>query len=278
MTQGQMTITPPKSTVKDSIILLLSEKFPLTVKQIHALLKKNFQSESSYQAVHKILTHLGKEHIALKEKTTWKLNPLWLQKQETFFQQTLQKYGGNQNKYDIDLHFDGTQVFHFDRFTDLCVETAKLLSSRKLQPNKEPFYCVFEYGWWPFKFQFEHLELLYRMVKNCPNSRHIIRKNTPFGEWIGKQYRRVGGIGAPIGTSVNISNDIFIQGDYIIEIRISPEGKKTIEKYWNKWKNLNDQFKDFGVKPEPTIHATVQITKNPSLAKFFKNELEKYFN
>lgn len=276
MIVNPVQVTQAKST-RELIVSLLAQKWPLSVKQIHFQLKKDYSTPVTYQAVHKLLIGLEKEQITVRNGSQWQLNSSWLQHQETFFQQALQRYSGNKNKYDFDPRFEGTQTFEFDSFTDLCVETAKLLASRKLNPKAEPFWCVLEYGWLSFKFNFGHLELLYTMVKNCPKSRNIIQKKTSFGEWIWKQYQRVGGIGAPIGTHIGMREDIFIQGDYIIEVQISKEGKKVIEQYWNKWKNLNDLFKDFGLKKEPKIESTVKITKNPQLASFMKNELEKYF-
>ncbi len=270
------SIAAEKST-KDQLISVLSQKWPLTTKQMHFSLQRQFAAKITYQAVHKLLSKLEHEKIVSKNKNAWQLDSAWLQKQSTFFQQTIQKYAGNKNRYNFDPSFEGTQTFEFDNWTDLNVQTAELLSSHKLNPKTEPFYCVLEYGWWTFKFQFEQLELLYNMIRNCPNTRYLIQKKTPFGEWIGKQYRRVGGIGVPVGTNIGMKEDFFVQGDYIIEASTSEKGKKIIEHYWNKWHSLNDLFKEFGLKKEPKIESTVKITKNPQLAAFMKKELEKYF-
>lgn len=269
-------LTQPKST-KEQLIFLLSQKWPQTAKQVHQSLKRETTKGITYQAIHKLLVNLENDGIAQKTEKGWQLNPTWLQSQEHFFQQTIHRYGEKKNRYDFDATFEGTQTFEFDNITDLNVETAKLLASRKLNPKIEPFYCVLEYGWWPFKFTFDQFELLYNMVKACPKTKFIIRKKTLFGDWISKQYQRIGGIGAPLGTPVDVNEDIFIQGDYIIQVKISDAGKKIIKHHWKKLKNLNYLFKEFGLKPEPKIHSTTTITKNPQLAQFMKIELDKYF-
>lgn len=268
-------ITTEKST-KEQLIAILSQKWPLSTKQVHLVLKKQFGVSVTYQAVHKLLSRLEQEKIVSKNQNAWHLDNNWLQKQSTFFQQTIQKYAGNKNHYNFDPNFEGVQTFEFDSFTDLCTETAKLLTSHQLNPKKEPFWCVMEYGWFTIKFRFEHLEILYEMLTHCPQARFIIRKKTPFGEWIAKQYRRVSGIGI-VGHNMDIREDIFIQGDYLIEIQLSDTAKKIIEQYWNRWKNIDETFKEFGLKKEPIIETIVKITKNPQLAAFMKKELEKYF-
>ena len=274
---GSGAIELGDSSTKNQIILVLSRKWPLTVKQVYSLMKKEFFTAVSYQAVHKVLLGLEKQKVVSRIGSAWQLEQNWLQKQETFFQQAVQKYGGAKNRYLIEENFEGTQNFEFDSFSDLCVETAKLLTSKNLTQKAESFYCILEYGWCTIKFKFEHFGLIFGMLKKCPNARYIIRKKTRFGEWIWKQYRRAGGIGAPIGTKIKIQEDIFVQGDYIIQIKISNPGKKIIRKYWKKWKNIEDTFKDLGLKPEPKIECKVKITKNPELANFIKQELDKYF-
>ncbi len=264
-------------STKEQIIAVLSQRWPLTVKQICYHLRKSLSFNITYQAVHKMLCKLEEDRILSKSKGVWQLDKNWLQNQEAFFHHALQNYEGYKNKYLFDSGFEGMRAFEFDNFSELCVETVKLLSSNKLTQKTEPFYCVMEYGYFPFKFNFEHLLLLFKMLKICPQSRYIFRKNTPFGNWVWKQYARIGGIGAPIGTKIDLKEDLFVQGNYIIQVKISETGRKIIRQHWQKWKNLNDSFKDFGLKPEPKILATIKITKNPGLSMFLKNELEKYF-
>ena len=241
-------------------------------------INKDYSTVISYQAIHKLLIELNNEKIIEKIGKEWKLKKEWLQQGEQFFKKSLDEYNGLLNKYNITVPFEGNKTFKFDNFTELCVKTAELLESKTLATNGNGcFICVLEYGWWAFKFKFEHLELLYRMIKNCPTSKNIIRKDTPFGRWVREQYNKVNAISAPIGTKIDLEEDLFVQGDYIIEVNISTEGKKMIEKYWSKWKNINDLFKDFGLKEEPKIEATVKITKNAEMANFMRKDLEKYF-
>ncbi len=139
-------------------------------------------------------------------------------------------------------------MFEFDNFTDFCVETAHLVANRKLSPAGKPAYFALQYGWWPFKFKFEQLELLYKLGRNALRSFSVIQKITPFGIWIQKQYDRAGDPyrSLPVGTTVNIQQDIFVQEDWIAQVEISPAGIKHIKHYWNNGKTSKTAIRNLG--------------------------------
>ncbi len=230
----------------------------------------------TYQAVHKALQELENEHILIKHENAWQLNPAWLDSQASFIRQTRQKYAGNKNKYAIDLNYDGPQVFEFDNMTDFGVEIAKLVTEKILCQKKEKAYFIMEYGWCSFKFKFTHLKMLYKLVRNAPASIHLIRKTTPFGEWAHQQYIRAGGVGA-IPVNLPFEDDLLVQGNWVVQTHFSPESKKIIEKYWKKWKNLEDCYSEFGLKPEPKMKIVSTVTKNPTMARFLSQEIEKQY-
>lgn len=262
-------------TAKDAIIHTLSTIFPLNAKKLHYTLEREQGMNITYQAVHKALLELENEHILTKNENAWQLNPAWLDSQENFIRQTRQKYAGNKNKYNIDLNYEGPQTFEFDNHTDFSVETARLVADKVLCKNKETAYFMLEYGWWTPKFKFSHLALLNKLMRSSPKSCHIIRKVTPFGVWVQKQYERAGGKGL-IGLNVPFDDDMLVQGEWIVQVHLASESKKIIEKYWKKWKGLEDCFKEFGLKEEPKMKIIATVTKNPTMARFLSQEMEKY--
>ncbi len=268
-------MTNQKISTRDEIIKLLSEKWPLTTKQIYIELTKKNRRTITYQAIHKILTQLKIETTLKKTENRWGLDTNWLQEKSQFFTNTSYKYSNKKNRYSFDPHFNGTQTFEFDNITALSVETAKLLSDDSLQQNNTPFHCILEYGWWTLKFRFEDVELLYKMIQKCPASKHIIQKKTKFGKWIHKQYLRVGGNGK-IGCDIGLKRDFFVAGEYVIDVDFSLNAKGIIKKYWEDWHELGDLFHEFWLKPEPEATSKVQIYKNNALAQFVKREVEKY--
>lgn len=160
----ESTPLKPKST-HETIIHILSHQHPLSTKQLHHVIQKEEGMSITYQAIHKALHEMEEETIIEKNnQKEWKLNPNWLEKQKKFYEKTIETYEQKKNKYYIDPNKNETQTFEFDNFTELCVETAKLVADSILCKNKESSYFVMKYGLWTLKFKFEHLSLLRRLV------------------------------------------------------------------------------------------------------------------
>ncbi|HLC62320.1 MAG TPA: hypothetical protein VJI52_04865 [Candidatus Nanoarchaeia archaeon] len=273
-----LKINPQNAGTKQKIFEVLSEKWPLTAKTIFEAVKKFYASELTYQAVHKTLKEMELEKMVIKKNNGYSLNVDWLQGVKKSIEQVEKRYLEN-NKIKIPQDFSGSIELEFDSYTDLTVSTAELILSRQLAngPEDKEMICTLEYGWWPFKFRFEHFEILAKMMFKNPDSKNIIRKKTPFGEWIRAQYKKIGAVSAPIGTKLEIDEDIFVLGNCLVEVKFDVASKKIIEHYYSKWKNVEDAFNEFGLKEEPKIHATMRITKNPEMAAFMRKQLESVF-
>jgi len=266
------------ASTKQKIIRLLSETWPLSAKEIHEKLAKSYSSEISYQAAHKTIQEMLSENIVEKNQNGYALSLEWIQKSKKNLEQVEKRYLENK-QIKIPKEFTGTIEIEFDNYTTLCVSTAELLLSRQLANDNadKSFICTLEYGWFPFKLDFRHFMILEKTMVANPGSMNIIRKKTLFGEWVRNQYNLIKAKSAPIGTEIDLENDIFIQGNHIIEVKFSDDSKKLIEEYYKKWKNLEDCFKEFGLGPEPKIHATMRITKNTEMARFLRKQMEKVF-
>jgi len=265
-------------STKQKIIHLLSEKWPLSAKEIHEKLIKTYSSKISYQATHKTIQEMLSEKVLEKNQNGYSLSIEWIQKSKKNLEQVEKRYFENK-QIKIPKEFTGTIEIEFDNYTTLCVSTAELLLSRQLANTNQDksFICTLEYGWFPFKLDFKQFMLLEQVIVKNPESMNIIRKKTLFGEWIRQQYNLIKAKSAPIGTKIGLENDIFIQGDHIIEVKFDEKSKKLIEGYYKKWRNLEDCFKEFGLGPEPKIQATMRITKNPEMARFLRKQMEKVF-
>jgi hypothetical protein len=267
-------LTP--NSLKGEIIGALSEESLLTAKQIYSRTKIN--KEVSYQAVHKALTELEQIKVIQKEGKSYSINKDWvdnLLKKLTRLKSDKTKKSG---EIIVNKNSETPQVFKFKSYSKLCVAMAELLKSRILaKKNDTNFICTLEYGWFPFKFKFGDFLTLGEMMKENPGAINIIRTDTPLGRWIHKQYQKINAACAPIGTKVDIDKDLFIYGDYIIEIKFSDEDKKIINHYFNKIKNLNGMYLEFALQKEPQMDITVTITKNRSLSKLLGNQLRAIY-
>ncbi len=273
-----LKLNPENASTKQKIASALSERWPLTAKQVFERLQREYGANISYQGVHKILKELESDKVIERKKDGYQLSIEWLQKSKKTLEDVEKRYLQH-GKIKLPGNFQGAIEIEFDNYTDLCISTVELLLSRQLARNPKDleFICTLEYGWWPFKFRFEHFELLCKMMLRNPKSKNIIRKITPFGTWARAQYNSIGAVSAPIGSKVDINEDIFVQGDCIIEVNFDDKTKQLFEIYYNKWKSIEDTFKEFGVKEEPKINAVMRITKNPEMAKFLRKQLEKVF-
>lgn len=64
-------------TAKEYILVLLSQKWPLTAHQLAQLLRKNIKV--TYQAVHKALNELVAEKVLVRSENEYQLNPFFVQ-------------------------------------------------------------------------------------------------------------------------------------------------------------------------------------------------------
>ncbi len=156
----------------------------------------------------------------------------------------------------------------------MCVSTAELIISQQLvEKGKDPdFICILEYGWWALKFKFEYMQLLINIVRSNTKAKFLFRKKTKFGKFVSEQYKKVGATEYEANQDMDLDEDIFIQGDYIIQAKMSEETKQMIKGYYDKWVGLNDNFLDMGLKPEPKANVEMTITKNSGLAKVLRNQ------
>ena len=65
-TLPEMNLT--NKSVKDLIIIILTNRWPLTLKEIHNELKKNYSTNVSYQAIHKTAKELRNKNIIEKKR------------------------------------------------------------------------------------------------------------------------------------------------------------------------------------------------------------------
>ncbi len=85
--------------LKDMILFLLSEQWPLTGKQLHQSIVKLFNRSAPYHTTCKTLFQLHKEEVLTKIDGKYKLNKEWISSLTEFFNQIAQEYKLNEEKY-----------------------------------------------------------------------------------------------------------------------------------------------------------------------------------
>ena len=278
MFDESIPLTFNKKGTRENVISTLSKTWPLSAKEIHILIQKEATSNISYQAVHKALIEMLDARLIEKRGRKYALNIKWIDKSIESLAKIKNEYSKKVNTFSNNIDSLELQKHKFTSVSDLSVSLAELISSNLLTTNKNTTLIgVFQFGWFSLKSIFRDILSFLKIGKANLKSIAIIQTETPFGRWICKQYEKANICCAPIGTQTGIMDDIIIQGDYIIEIKLSDESKLAIKHLYNKLFDLDRLLQELGIKSEPDIDATVTITKNPSLAAFMRKELERIY-
>ena len=102
-----------KST-RGLIINILSNKQPLTAKEIHHSLLKEHTKQISYQATHKTLKEMTEERVLEKEEKGFRINKNWI-KNLSDYAKKLEKHSNENN--------EGVKTYNFNSI----VEAGKFL-------------------------------------------------------------------------------------------------------------------------------------------------------
>lgn len=106
-----LNILPTKinQPTRDKIIELLAIEWPLLTKNIQFILKQNYSTNITYQAVHKLLNQLLEEKVVMRKENGWMLNEKWVEEQSLFFKKIDSDYKRGQSPLGKTL-----KVFAFD--------------------------------------------------------------------------------------------------------------------------------------------------------------------
>jgi|GEM_PF-6972146 len=79
-------------SVREAIIGILSQDFPLSVSQLRQHMVRNLTFSVSYQAIHKEVCKLLDMRVLARDGRALFLNPDWILRQKTFFHTTHENY------------------------------------------------------------------------------------------------------------------------------------------------------------------------------------------
>ncbi len=269
------------SSTKNAIVSTLSEKWPLSAKEIHSSIINAYNITVSYQAIHKKLIELEKETIIEKNGKNYSLNKIWISNNKEFFKKLTSKYENTVGKYEIDPDFEGTIKLDFPDLTLLPVTIASLIGKKVFIGNGPNILTGFiDHALWPLRFNFMDFETLRRMCVNMDEAYAIIGNNQPFDQWIAKQYLRGGFDKVKLGVNFTGNGDyLIVHGDSIIQITMKEETKKFLDNIYEKIYNLSDLYKYYLKARNKQIPESTEvlITKNPDLASFLRKKMIDIF-
>lgn len=277
-----ITVTVPnfstkETSTKDAVISILSERWPLTAREICNSLERERGMDVSYQAVHKTLAQLEESNIVCKTGNNFELNREWIAQSHEFFGDLKNSYSENGGKYSIKPSFDGQVKWHFNDLNVFCVTMAEIFASNVLVGTGQKHGAgIIRHGWWTTNFRFMDFGLIVKMAKNMGEVYVMIKENMPFDKWIRDQYIRAGFKNTKIvGEIENIEDDILVQGDTIIQCKFSNETKKLMDDIYENIDGISGLFKEFISQKlsKQKVSIDVTFTKNKELAELTRRQL-----
>ncbi len=260
---------------RDLIVSILAKKWPLSVRKIYSIAKREYGFNVTYQAIHKTLKLLEEKKVIEKRKKEYQLNLEWIKKLKNFSEELEECYTNNKpnpfetKKIDfLNLNFE--TIIEVDKFILKSIERFQEIEKQKL-------FAYWNHLWIPLYFSKEEYAQLKGIGKI--NEAYILCKgNTALDKWSAKFYKELG-MNVLLGVKDFQTTDILVLNDYIIQVFYSKSLVNRVSKNILKIKkidelNLNKLFQNVFEKKS---NIQVTINKNQLLAKQLGNEIKSYF-
>lgn len=209
------------------IIQVLFEDFPLSTKEIHRRLQRNFGVTSTYQAVHKQLGELLNQGVVEKDGKNYKLSEEWIAEGKDIFSRVSEYYS---SKTVSSLIPNGPVPVTHTFFSPL--DLAKfVISFSSGFPNPGDKKIVFR--WWSFYPTFSLSEKDYKKMREIikKNKLYILVKcQTSVDLSLEKEYLQ---LGAKVKSGVDnpVNPDVLVNGDFVCFIYFPQKFRLDWEKY-----------------------------------------------
>ncbi|MFH0955240.1 MAG: hypothetical protein V1777_03995 [Candidatus Micrarchaeota archaeon] len=255
-------------STKDAIISILSNRWPLSLKQIHQIAKTEYAISATYQAVHKMIGLLVSEKVVVRGEEGYCLNSDWISRIKSFSEQLGQNYAQEspfknfQNQDIINLRFDSL------------LETIRFIVHKFNwefpNPEKKPRIAMLMHAWMPIGADEKDFEQIKRIFELPYYG--LYRGNTPLDHY-GNQFVVKLGKKSIYGVNYPAEGDIVVEGDYVAQIFYPLELKTKINAIFAKTKNIDtfDLAKLFEIYTQKS-QIKVVISRNPELARNLREE------
>ncbi|MEK6970767.1 MAG: hypothetical protein AABW68_03680 [archaeon] len=275
---SDIPFTGGNQRVRDHILVLLSEEFPLTPKSLYTRISKN-GNEVSYQAVHKAIQQLIGEGILEKKSIGVQLSQNWIHRVRdyAFTVDTIYTKG---KIYKLPTNFDKPYSLSFNDFSTYVVWMAETLRDGKFSNGKTgPIFGLFYHAPWPLRFNFIDFELLRQMASNC-QTYGVCVCDMPFDRWIANHYRLAGIKAFKTGIKLKLEDDFFVVDDVIVRVKFSTETRKFMDKIYSKITDLKQLFHYYFTEVDKKDPSSIEviIERNPTMARMIQNQIMQYLD
>jgi hypothetical protein len=243
------------STTKDTIIQILSEEWPLTVKQIYERVQKKADKAITYQAVHKTLKQMFVEGVLEFSDKKYSVSKKWLKNNKLIYDALLHSYSVKEQPGSF-VHLEFDSLIEFGKF--LIHE----YYIRWPNPDKKSAVCFWKHTLCSFGLSEESNAICRQLF--AYTAHYAISPNKTFLDlWSGDYLIK---LGKKVVCGVNYSapNYTFIQGDYVMFAFLAPDFEIEFDNLYANTKKLGSD--------EANFYLTLVTKKTKIVCTIFQDE------
>jgi hypothetical protein len=225
-----------KGNCKDFIVEVLTENWPMTLKEIHNRIKKDFKYSGSYQSVFKSVNELVQKKVISKKDNYYELNISWIKKLQSFTDIVETNYYIENKKENKKSEKEEVVILNFSSLFDAEKYLYYFLKNElKKMKNKNVIYELNNI--WKVLFYCRAEYNLYKKLMKLGHKFYFLFSGKSEIEKKAKEFYKKIGVNVK-ETKDEISIDTIIFHDYYIQIFVPEKLRNKISKYLEQGKEI----------------------------------------
>lgn len=265
------------SGTKDQIIEVLSSRFPLSAKRIYNELKKRYLSSVTYHACYMHIQELVGQGVLVKEGMEYRLDGRWIEKSQTFFNNTEMNYAEiNNSSINLAKEKECITMLRFeslDKMHDFMTSFKKrFIDSASTRKTSEVYWLV-DHLAGPIFYMKERAEYMQKIKDEGITYGIAIRGFGNMDKFVENMYRGFGLDTIRIGVSDYDSSTVAIFNDILFHILMPEDIRKALDDLFKMEISSNNMpvFLNELINRKANIYLI--IIKSPELVKYYKEKI-----
>ena len=269
--------------VKDLVIKILSSEWPLTTNTLYVKITAKYHVKVSYQAVHKALHELARQHVVRKEDKGFSLNLDWIDGLAAFSNREKGNYLKRQPRFLPGMkqftEEGATQTFVFDTLAHAEEYRKRLQMQYFSLANAVPYVSQVSHLKSPIFYAERSSQVLHSANSSSRPCYLLVRGRTPIDEWCADFYRN-SHIKIKVGVDCATTCDTMVIKDLIVQTYIPKDITRYLEHVYGHATTVPlttiPQLYENIYRKKSKIR--VVVLRNPEIAERFRRETIEYFN
>jgi len=270
-------LSAPRGNVRNQIIQVLSEEWPLTARQIYTKISRQTPATITYQGVHKAVRQLEENGVLTRKDNKYQVDLEWLKSIRAFSELVQRKY---LNKVSGDSSPD-KMSFVFDTVSEADAFILDILSSSDI-PAGATVYLSWNHLWVPIFISRSTYKKFTDMLLGLPAQGgkfySVCPSDTPIDRWCASFWQKKG-LQAKLGVKISPDSSFVVLGDVVVQVLYPLEIRTRLDRAFSRAKTVHDLDPDklFEEVFEKKTKIPLVVSKNSALAEHFKDQIVKAF-